>query len=136
MTLRFLGTTSDGGDCPTLYEVEKTGDILVQGEKVTDPEHLALLRDVKQSETPERDLREIMNAILYVDSAVTPQAATARNGSGGRRVRTYGMQTPSAPDLAQLADVPKSRALLRRSKRQADSTGSTDSTLARSPSVR
>jgi hypothetical protein len=51
MTLRFIGTTSDGGDCPTLYEVEATGDILVQGERVTDPEQLARLRDVKDSET-------------------------------------------------------------------------------------
>ncbi|MBW5250287.1 hypothetical protein P8A21_13470 [Streptomyces poriferorum] len=51
MTLRFLGTTSDGGDCPTLYEVEGTGDVLVQGDRVTDPVHLAMLRDVKESET-------------------------------------------------------------------------------------
>lgn len=36
--LRFLGTTSDDGDCPTLYEVEGTTDILVQGDRVTDPE--------------------------------------------------------------------------------------------------
>ncbi|QPK47038.1 hypothetical protein H4W23_22100 [Streptomyces gardneri] len=51
MTLRFIGTTSDDGDCPTLYEVEATGDFLVQGERVTDPEQLARLRDVKESET-------------------------------------------------------------------------------------
>ncbi|MEU6703864.1 DUF6879 family protein [Streptomyces wuyuanensis] len=51
MTLRFIGTTSDGGDCPTLYEVEGTSDVLVQGERVTNPEHLARLRDVKESET-------------------------------------------------------------------------------------
>ncbi|MFE5296412.1 DUF6879 family protein [Streptomyces sp. NPDC056632] len=51
MPLRFLGTTSDDGDCPTLYEVEATGEILVQGERVTDPEQLARLRDVKESET-------------------------------------------------------------------------------------
>ncbi|MEU2955383.1 DUF6879 family protein [Streptomyces xanthochromogenes] len=51
MTLRYIGTTSDDGDCPTLYEVEGTGDILVQGERVTDPEHLVRLRDVKESET-------------------------------------------------------------------------------------
>ncbi|MEU6936319.1 MULTISPECIES: DUF6879 family protein [Streptomyces] len=49
--LRFLGTTSDDGDCPTLYEVEGTTDILVQGDRVTDPEQLAQLRDVKDSET-------------------------------------------------------------------------------------
>ncbi|MEU6230450.1 DUF6879 family protein [Streptomyces sp. NPDC047042] len=51
MTLRFLGTTSDDGDCPTLYEVAGTDEILVQGERVTDPEHLVQLRDVKESET-------------------------------------------------------------------------------------
>ncbi|MCX4823286.1 hypothetical protein OG883_26045 [Streptomyces sp. NBC_01142] len=51
MPLRFIGTTSDAGDCPTLYEIEASGDILVQGERVTDPEHLARLRDVKPSET-------------------------------------------------------------------------------------
>lgn len=49
--LRFIGTTSDDGDCPTLYEVEGTTDILVQGDRVTDPEQLAQLRDVKDSET-------------------------------------------------------------------------------------
>ncbi|MFJ9982791.1 DUF6879 family protein [Streptomyces globisporus] len=49
--LRFLGTTSDDGDCPTLYEVEGTTDVLVQGDRVTDPEQLAQLRDVKDGET-------------------------------------------------------------------------------------
>ncbi|MFE4796254.1 hypothetical protein ACFRFL_14325 [Streptomyces sp. NPDC056708] len=51
MTLRFIGTTSENGNCPTLYEVVETGDILVQGERETNPEHLAQLRDVKDSET-------------------------------------------------------------------------------------
>jgi hypothetical protein len=51
MTLRFIGTTSEDGDCPTLYEVEGSTDILVQGDRVSDPEHLAQLRDVKESET-------------------------------------------------------------------------------------
>ncbi|WP_329595442.1 hypothetical protein OG195_36105 [Streptomyces sp. NBC_01362] len=51
MTLRFIGTTSDDGECPTLYEVEETGDIVVQGDKLTDPERLEQLRDVKDSET-------------------------------------------------------------------------------------
>ncbi|GAA2694142.1 hypothetical protein [Streptomyces lunalinharesii] len=50
MQLRFLGTTSDDGDCPTLYRTE-TGDIVVQGDRLTDPEALAQLRDVKASET-------------------------------------------------------------------------------------
>ncbi|MFD9562613.1 hypothetical protein [Streptomyces sp. NPDC059994] len=51
MTLKFLGTTSDDGDCPTLYEVVETGDIVVQGDRLTDPDHLRQLRDVKRSET-------------------------------------------------------------------------------------
>lgn len=50
MKLRFIGTTSDDGNCPTLYETE-TGDIVVQGDRLTDPEALAQLRDVKDSET-------------------------------------------------------------------------------------
>ncbi|WP_323186223.1 hypothetical protein [Streptomyces canus] len=60
MTLRFLGATSDGGDCPTLYEVEGTGEILVQGDVVTDPEHLAQLRDVKDSEAFVRVPRDLL----------------------------------------------------------------------------
>ncbi|GAA3064470.1 hypothetical protein [Streptomyces goshikiensis] len=46
MTLRFIGTTSEYGNCPTLYEVVETGDIVVQGDMLTDPEHLSQLRDV------------------------------------------------------------------------------------------
>ncbi|MEU0965674.1 DUF6879 family protein [Streptomyces sp. NPDC005917] len=60
MTLRFLGTTSDGGDCPTLYEIEGTDEILVQGDRETDPEHLAQLRDVKPSETFVRVPRDLL----------------------------------------------------------------------------
>ncbi|EST24878.1 MULTISPECIES: hypothetical protein [Streptomyces] len=51
MTLRFIGTTSDNGNCPTLYEVVETGDIVVQGDRLTDSEDLAQLRDVKDSES-------------------------------------------------------------------------------------
>ncbi|MCM2429076.1 hypothetical protein [Streptomyces sp. RKAG337] len=50
MKLTFIGTTSDDGDCPTLYATE-TGDIVVQGDRLIDPEALAQLRDVKDSET-------------------------------------------------------------------------------------
>lgn len=49
--LRFIGTTSEEGDCPTLYEVPGTDRILVQGDRVTAPEQLAELRHVKASET-------------------------------------------------------------------------------------
>ena len=49
MKLTFLGTTSKDGDCPTLYETE-TGDIVVQGPELTDPEALEQLRDVLSGE--------------------------------------------------------------------------------------
>lgn len=40
MTLWFIGTTSEHGNCPTLYEVVETGDIEVQvgpAERLRDP---------------------------------------------------------------------------------------------------
>ncbi|MEU5534160.1 DUF6879 family protein [Streptomyces sp. NPDC020362] len=60
MTLRFIGTTSDDGDCPTLYEIAGTNEILVQGERETDPEHLTQLQDVKESETFVRVPRSLL----------------------------------------------------------------------------
>ncbi|MEU3191100.1 hypothetical protein ABZ686_10750 [Streptomyces sp. NPDC006992] len=72
MTLRFIGTTSEHGNCPTLYEVVETGEILVQGEIETDPEHLAQLRDVKPSETFVRVPRELLTRFAPRD--VEPDA--------------------------------------------------------------
>ncbi|WP_405909532.1 hypothetical protein OG742_37015 [Streptomyces sp. NBC_00828] len=71
MTLRFLGTTSDDGDCPTLYEIEGTGELLVQGDRETDPEHLAELRDVKESETFVRVPRALLTR--YAPRAEAPE---------------------------------------------------------------
>ncbi len=42
MKVKFLGTTSDAGNCPTAWETDR-GTYLVQGERVTDPEALAAL---------------------------------------------------------------------------------------------
>ncbi|MFE2352197.1 hypothetical protein [Kitasatospora cineracea] len=50
MRLTMLGTTSEDGDCPTLYETE-SGDIVVQGDRLTDPEALAQLQYVRPGET-------------------------------------------------------------------------------------
>lgn len=61
MALRFLGTTSDDGDCPTLYEIAGTDEILVQGDRETQPEHLAQLRDVQPSETFVRVPRSLLS---------------------------------------------------------------------------
>lgn len=49
MHLRKLGTTSQGGGCPTLYETD-TGDIVVQGDRLTDPEARAQLDNVLPGE--------------------------------------------------------------------------------------
>ncbi|MEZ0091645.1 hypothetical protein [Streptacidiphilus sp. EB129] len=49
MKLRFLGTNSEDGKCPTLYETE-TGQIVVQGYELTDAEALEQLRDVLPGE--------------------------------------------------------------------------------------
>jgi hypothetical protein len=48
--LRFIGTNSGKTGCPTLYEDLDTGEVLVQGEAVTDPEDVAQLRNVKENE--------------------------------------------------------------------------------------
>ncbi|MGW6917239.1 hypothetical protein ACWGB8_25910 [Kitasatospora sp. NPDC054939] len=50
MQLRMLGTTSEDGKCPTLYETDE-GDIVVQGYRLTDPEALAQLQNVLPGET-------------------------------------------------------------------------------------
>jgi hypothetical protein len=51
LQLRMLGTTSDDGKCPTLYEDVATGDIVVQGYTVTDPEDIAQLANVLDGES-------------------------------------------------------------------------------------
>ena len=71
MALRFIGTTSEEGDCPTLYEVEGTDEILVQGDRETDPEHLVQLRDVKETETFVRVPRSLL--VRYAPRTASPE---------------------------------------------------------------
>ncbi|MCF3124028.1 hypothetical protein IPZ68_30620 [Streptomyces arenae] len=71
MTLRFIGTTSDDGDCPTLYEIPDTDEVLVQGDRETDPEHLVTLRDVKPSETFVRVPRSLLTR--YAPRTASPK---------------------------------------------------------------
>ncbi|MBT2367014.1 hypothetical protein J7E88_17280 [Streptomyces sp. ISL-10] len=49
--LRMLGTNSKTGECPTLYEDVDSGEILVQGCTVTDPEVLAQMQNVLDGES-------------------------------------------------------------------------------------
>ncbi|MET9835831.1 DUF6879 family protein [Streptomyces sp. NPDC006385] len=71
MTLRFIGTTSDEGDCPTLYDIPETDEILVQGDRETDPDHLVQLRDVKSSETFVRVPRSLL--VRYAPRTDSPE---------------------------------------------------------------
>lgn len=50
MKLRLFGSTSDDGQCPTLYATDRD-TYVVQGDAVTDPEALAELRNVLPGET-------------------------------------------------------------------------------------
>lgn len=50
MTLRFLGRTTGGGGCPTLYETDH-GTLVIQGWKVTDSAVLAALDEMPGHET-------------------------------------------------------------------------------------
>lgn len=43
MKIKFLGSTSDEGNCPTTWETDRD-TYLIQGDAVTDPEVLAQIR--------------------------------------------------------------------------------------------
>ncbi len=62
MRMRFLGSTSEAGACPTLYETDR-GTIVVQGLQVTDAEALADLRDLLDGETAVEVPRELLTEI-------------------------------------------------------------------------
>lgn len=49
MKLTFLKSSSNSGACPSLYETD-TGEIVVQGSRLTDPEAISQLRDVLPGE--------------------------------------------------------------------------------------
>jgi hypothetical protein len=59
MRLKFLGTTSDDGQCPTLYATDR-GTYVVQGKIVNDAEALGDLRHV----LPEEAFVEIPKELL------------------------------------------------------------------------
>jgi hypothetical protein len=62
MRMRFLGSTSEAGACPTLYETDR-GTIVVQGLQLTDLEALADLRDILDGETAVEVPRELITEI-------------------------------------------------------------------------
>jgi hypothetical protein len=78
--MRFLGSTSEAGACPTLYETDR-GTIVVQGLQVTDAEALADLRDVLDGEAAVEVPRELLTEIAR--RVLTDSPATAFPTSRG-----------------------------------------------------
>ncbi|MFJ5882444.1 DUF6879 family protein [Kitasatospora cineracea] len=48
--LRYIGSNSGSDGCPTLYEDEESGNVVVQGDLVTAPDEVAQMRNVKPGE--------------------------------------------------------------------------------------
>ncbi|MBK3570039.1 DUF6879 family protein [Streptomyces sp. MBT62] len=80
MTLRFLGPTSDDDGRPALYEIEGTDEILVQGERETDPEHIAQLHDAKESEALVRVPRNLLSRYALRSPALELQQFASISG--------------------------------------------------------
>ncbi|MEO3892428.1 hypothetical protein [Nonomuraea sp. B5E05] len=85
MRMRFLGSTSEAGACPTLYETDR-GTIVVQGLQVTDAEALADLRDVLDGEGAVEVPRELITEIAR--RVVIDGSATAFPTCGGTPTAT------------------------------------------------
>lgn len=58
--LRFIGTDSKVDGCPALHADEGTGEVIVQGTPVTDPEDLAQLRHLGPGEAAVAVPRELL----------------------------------------------------------------------------
>lgn len=58
--MRMVGSGSGNDGCPTLYEIEGTGDYLVQGDAVTDPGEYAQLANLKPGESAVTVPRELL----------------------------------------------------------------------------
>ncbi|HEY9523376.1 MAG TPA: hypothetical protein VIR33_09055 [Thermopolyspora sp.] len=59
MRLRFLGSTSEAGACPSLYETDR-GTVIVQGLELIDPEARADLRHLLAGETAVEVPKELL----------------------------------------------------------------------------
>ncbi|MET8678891.1 DUF6879 family protein [Streptomyces sp. NPDC004647] len=58
--LRFNGTGSGGGGCPAVHEDLDSGEIIVHGMPLTDPEDIAELRHLNEGEVPIVVPRELL----------------------------------------------------------------------------
>lgn len=82
MRLRFLGSTSEAGACPSLYETDR-GTIVVQGLTLTDPEASADLLHVLAGESAVEVPRELLTEIAL---AVLAGRESCGSSDGTERV--------------------------------------------------
>ncbi|WP_248962715.1 hypothetical protein [Sphaerisporangium perillae] len=75
MRLRFLGSTSEAGACPSLYETDR-GTIVVQGLTLTDSEAYADLRHVLDGESAVEVPRELLIEVARQVLGVSGPAAS------------------------------------------------------------
>ncbi|WP_405439819.1 hypothetical protein OG373_21940 [Streptomyces avidinii] len=98
--LRFIGTNSGNDGCPTLYEDLDTGEVLVQGDAVTDPQDVAQLRNVKDGEGfVHFDDDDVMTGVELVTNPVeVARACQVRDAAWHHAVpyETFAEQVPSA----------------------------------------
>ena len=66
MTLRFIGIdpNTDGDNCPTVWVDEITGDYILQGWRITEPETLAEIGKIPDRETVVRFPRRMARFFL------------------------------------------------------------------------
>ncbi len=63
MKVTFLGTTSETGNCPTLFATDR-GTLIAQGKIVTDPEALKTIRETYAGLGADETLVEIPAELL------------------------------------------------------------------------
>lgn len=71
MNVTFLGTTSNGGHCPTLFATDRDSYV-VQGRVVTDPEALAAIQNTYAGIGPDETLVEIPAALVQFFTVKAP----------------------------------------------------------------
>ena len=66
MALRFIGIdpNTDGDNCPTVWLDQATGDYILQGWRITEPETLAEIGDIPDRETVMRFPRRMARFFL------------------------------------------------------------------------
>lgn len=105
MRLRFVGTTSSDGSCPTLYETDRE-TYVVQGYKVTDDGLLGRLRDLAPGEA----FVEVPPGLLAFapdahDLALTADSRAAMFTTDCGTYVVRGSQVTDPEALDQLRDV-------------------------------